>query len=51
MSLDGLTLSSQDQAFATNTQEPYIYEIDLEERELMGNVSMTLESAPYGCNR
>lgn len=41
----------QDQAFATNTAEPYIYEVDLDEKAMTSIVNMTLASAPYPCAR
>lgn len=41
----------QDQAFATNTQEPYIYELDLEEKAMTTVINMTLPSAAYQCAR
>lgn len=41
----------QDQAFATNTEEPKIFELDLDDRTKTANVNMTLEGAPYPCAR
>ena len=58
MALDASSLNlppppkrQQDQGFATNTNEPYIYELDLEERTMVQVVDMTLAGAPYQCAR
>ena len=42
---------AQDQAFATNEEEAFLFEIDLEEREVASTVNMTLDSAAYPCAR
>lgn len=42
---------AQDQAFATNTEEPRIYEIDLDEREMVSIINMTLDDAAHDCSR
>lgn len=43
----------QDRAFATNTNENKIYELDLDERELIYTINMTLDGLDdeYQCVR